>query len=138
MAFERGRCNAKEHHLTVDHALTRGAQQGGRSSSSSPPWASGRDAQPAWPRVRRLLPARPNRQVTDHSTDRPPLTRTTTNGCTMLCLTALRPGMLTGYNCLDSGQIPPGRNGHARVRSASGPSPFLQILSCAPRCPVKN
>eukprot|EP00661_Eupelagonemidae_sp_cell13_P007951 gene7951-biopygen7593 len=28
---------------------------------------------------------------------------------------------------------PPGRNGHARVRSASGPRPFLQILSCAPR-----
>eukprot|EP00661_Eupelagonemidae_sp_cell13_P006418 gene6418-biopygen14922 len=26
-----------------------------------------------------------------------------------------------------------GRNGHARVRSASGPRPFLQILSCAPR-----
>eukprot|EP00661_Eupelagonemidae_sp_cell13_P008936 gene8936-biopygen19682 len=29
-----------------------------------------------------------------------------------------------------------GRNGHARVRSASGPRPFLQILSCAPR-PVR-
>eukprot|EP00661_Eupelagonemidae_sp_cell13_P010732 gene10732-biopygen4803 len=25
----------------------------------------------------------------------------------------------------------PGRNGHARVRSASGPRPFLQILFCA-------
>eukprot|EP00661_Eupelagonemidae_sp_cell13_P023515 gene23515-biopygen20824 len=30
----------------------------------------------------------------------------------------------------------PGRNGHARVRSASGPRPFLQILSYAPR-PVR-
>eukprot|EP00661_Eupelagonemidae_sp_cell13_P018069 gene18069-biopygen20415 len=32
--------------------------------------------------------------------------------------------------------IPPGRNGCARVRSASGPRPFVQILSCAPR-PVR-
>eukprot|EP00661_Eupelagonemidae_sp_cell13_P001251 gene1251-biopygen13824 len=43
-----------------------------------------------------------------------------TKGCSTVCIT----------------NSASGRNGHARVRSASGPRPFLQILSCAPR-PVR-
>eukprot|EP00661_Eupelagonemidae_sp_cell13_P008131 gene8131-biopygen70 len=41
-----------------------------------------------------------------------------------------------GWGKVGWGSVRPktiGRNGQARVRSASGPRPFLQILSCVPR-----